>query len=141
MEILSLRGRTALSPFRIAKLSDALNNGRMNDYGNGVEVHHNGYTNGSTALAAAAALFPRATEVVVAGSSAGVFPEDYNEAGALWEHLDRHRVPFFNFGFGAAGIAVQFREALADGVTPLGVIPLLHHIFGFVGGAFAPIAE
>ncbi len=36
----------------------------------------------------------------VAGSSAGIFPEDYNEAGALWEHLDRHRVPFFNFGFG-----------------------------------------
>lgn len=36
----------------------------------------------------------------VAGSSAGVFPEDYNEAGALWEHLARHRVSFFNFGFG-----------------------------------------
>jgi YVTN family beta-propeller protein len=36
----------------------------------------------------------------VAGSSAVVMPEDYNEAGALWEHLDRHRVPFFNFGFG-----------------------------------------
>jgi hypothetical protein len=36
----------------------------------------------------------------VAGSSAGVFPEDYNEAGALWEHLWRHQVPFFNFGFG-----------------------------------------
>jgi DNA-binding beta-propeller fold protein YncE len=36
----------------------------------------------------------------VAGSAAGIFPEDYNEAGALWEHLDRHRVPFFNFGFG-----------------------------------------
>ncbi len=37
----------------------------------------------------------------VAGSSATVLPEDYNEAGALWEHLDRHAVPFFNFGFGA----------------------------------------
>ncbi len=36
----------------------------------------------------------------VAGSSAVVLPEDYNEAGALWEHLARHRVPFFNFGFG-----------------------------------------
>ena len=36
----------------------------------------------------------------VAGSSAVVLPEDYNEAGALWEHLDRHGVPFFNFGFG-----------------------------------------
>jgi DNA-binding beta-propeller fold protein YncE len=36
----------------------------------------------------------------VSGSKAVVMPEDYNEAGALWEHLDRHRVPFFNFGFG-----------------------------------------
>jgi YVTN family beta-propeller protein len=37
----------------------------------------------------------------VNGSSAVVNPEDYNEAGALWEHLARHGVPFFNFGFGA----------------------------------------
>jgi YVTN family beta-propeller protein len=36
----------------------------------------------------------------VAGSSATVLPEDYNEAGALWEHLARHGVSFFNFGFG-----------------------------------------
>ena len=36
----------------------------------------------------------------VAGSSAVVLPEDYNEAGALWEHLDRNGVLFFNFGFG-----------------------------------------
>ena len=37
----------------------------------------------------------------VNGASAVVNPEDYNEAGALWEHLARHGVPFFNFGFGA----------------------------------------
>jgi len=43
----------------------------LHDYGGGVEVHHNGYANASTALAATAALFPEATEVVVAGSSAG----------------------------------------------------------------------
>jgi hypothetical protein len=36
----------------------------------------------------------------VAGSSAAIFPEDYNEAGALWEHLARNRISFFNFGFG-----------------------------------------
>jgi YVTN family beta-propeller protein len=36
----------------------------------------------------------------VAGTSATILPEDYNEAGALWEHLARHGVPFFNFGFG-----------------------------------------
>ena len=36
----------------------------------------------------------------VAETSATVLPEDYNEAGALWEHLARHGVSFFNFGFG-----------------------------------------
>ena len=36
----------------------------------------------------------------VNGSSATMLPEDYNEAGALWEHLTRHGVSFFNFGFG-----------------------------------------
>jgi YVTN family beta-propeller protein len=36
----------------------------------------------------------------VAGSSAAVFPEDYNEAGGLWEHLARNGVSFFNFGLG-----------------------------------------
>ena len=36
----------------------------------------------------------------VNGSSATMLPEDYNEAGALWEHLARNRVSFFNLGFG-----------------------------------------
>ena len=34
------------------------------------------------------------------GSSASIYPEDYNEAGSLWEHLERNRIDFFNFGFG-----------------------------------------
>ncbi|HDL18467.1 MAG TPA: phosphoesterase [Bacteroidetes bacterium] len=36
----------------------------------------------------------------VAGSSGAVYPEDYNEAGGLWEHLARNGVEFFNFGLG-----------------------------------------
>jgi DNA-binding beta-propeller fold protein YncE len=36
----------------------------------------------------------------VVGAAASVMPEDYNEAGALWEHLSRHHVSFYNFGFG-----------------------------------------
>lgn len=36
----------------------------------------------------------------VAGSSGAVYPEDYNEAGGMWEHLSRHGVSFFNFGQG-----------------------------------------
>lgn len=34
------------------------------------------------------------------GSAGAIFPEDYNEAGSLWDHLARHRVPFYNWGFG-----------------------------------------
>jgi len=34
-------------------------------------------------------------------SSAGaVYPEDYNEAGSMWDHLARNGINFFNFGFG-----------------------------------------
>lgn len=33
-------------------------------------------------------------------SSAGVYPEDYNEAGSIWDHFLRHRVDYFNFGLG-----------------------------------------
>lgn len=36
----------------------------------------------------------------VSGSSGAVYPEDYNEAGGMWEHLARHGISFFNFGLG-----------------------------------------
>ncbi|MFH0762110.1 MAG: bifunctional YncE family protein/alkaline phosphatase family protein [Bacteroidota bacterium] len=33
-------------------------------------------------------------------SSAGaIYPEDYNEGGSMWEHLERNKISFFNFGF------------------------------------------
>ena len=36
----------------------------------------------------------------VSGSSGAVYPEDYNEAGGMWEHLARNGISFFNFGLG-----------------------------------------
>jgi len=36
----------------------------------------------------------------VAGASGAVYPEDYNEAGGMWEHLARNGISFFNFGLG-----------------------------------------
>lgn len=33
-------------------------------------------------------------------SNSSMTPEDYPEAGALWQHLDRHHVPFRNYGEG-----------------------------------------
>lgn len=34
------------------------------------------------------------------GSAGSIYPEDFNEAGSMWEHLQRNNIDFFNFGFG-----------------------------------------
>jgi YVTN family beta-propeller protein len=44
------------------------------------------------------------------GASGAVYPEDYNEAGSIWDHFDRYGIDFFNFGLGfefAPGIETQ----------------------------------
>jgi YVTN family beta-propeller protein len=33
------------------------------------------------------------------GAAGAIYPEDYNEAGSLWDHLERNHVSFYNFGF------------------------------------------
>ncbi len=43
------------------------------------------------------------------GSAGAIYPEDYNEAGSMWEHLERNKVEFYNFGFG-----VMFEPAFYD---------------------------
>jgi len=34
------------------------------------------------------------------GAAGSIYPEDYNEAGSMWDHLERWKIDFFNFGFG-----------------------------------------
>ena len=34
------------------------------------------------------------------GSAGAIFPEDYNQHGSMWEHMERNGIEFFNFGFG-----------------------------------------
>ncbi|MDB4303416.1 hypothetical protein N9934_01315 [Desulfosarcina sp.] len=41
------------------------------------------------------------------GAAGAIYPEDYNEAGSMWDHLERHNVSFYNFGF-----SVMFEPAL-----------------------------
>jgi YVTN family beta-propeller protein len=43
------------------------------------------------------------------GSAGAIYPEDYNEAGSMWEHLDRNKVDFYNFGF-----SIMFEPAFYD---------------------------
>jgi len=41
------------------------------------------------------------------GAAGAIYPEDYNEAGSMWDHLERHQVDFYNFGF-----SIMFEPAL-----------------------------
>jgi YVTN family beta-propeller protein len=34
------------------------------------------------------------------GATGAIYPEDYNEAGSIWEHMERNNISFWNFGFG-----------------------------------------
>ncbi|MEZ4903967.1 MAG: hypothetical protein R2822_20575 [Spirosomataceae bacterium] len=43
------------------------------------------------------------------GSAGSIYPEDYNEAGSMWEHLERNQKDFYNFGFG-----VEMAAAYSD---------------------------
>lgn len=36
----------------------------------------------------------------ITSSAGAIYPEDYNEAGSMWDHLERNEIDFFNFGFG-----------------------------------------
>ncbi|MEZ5039457.1 MAG: hypothetical protein R2828_06185 [Saprospiraceae bacterium] len=48
------------------------------------------------------------------GASGAIYPEDYNEAGSLWDHLERNNIGFWNFGFG-----IMFAPHLSDDVAYL----------------------
>jgi len=43
------------------------------------------------------------------GAAGAIYPEDYNEAGSMWDHLERNGVNFFNFGF-----SIMFEPAIYD---------------------------
>jgi DNA-binding beta-propeller fold protein YncE len=43
------------------------------------------------------------------GASAAIYPEDYNEAGSVWDALARHHIDYFNFG-----LSIQFATPVED---------------------------
>lgn len=43
------------------------------------------------------------------GAAGAIYPEDYNEAGSMWDHLERNKIDFYNFGF-----SVMFEPASYD---------------------------
>ncbi len=45
------------------------------------------------------------------GAAGAIFPESYNEAGSMWEHLERNGIEFYNFGFGVEFDAGSFADS------------------------------
>ncbi len=43
------------------------------------------------------------------GAAGAIYPEDYNEAGSMWDHLERNGIDFYNFGF-----SIMFEPAFYD---------------------------
>lgn len=59
----------------------------------------------------------------IVGSSGAIYPEDYNEAGSIWDHMERNGVSFFNFGFG-----VELANSYSDSTLKyFGVRPLVNY--------------
>lgn len=55
--------------------------------------------------------------LAMTGSSSAIYPEDYNEAGSIWDHFDRNNISYFNFGLGL-GLAARLND---EKFKPLGV--------------------
>lgn len=69
------------------------------DYGNGVLIRHNGYINGTTAMNKMVDEFPDATQVVVAGTSAGSIPSPLY-AGLVGDLLPEAKITVLADGSG-----------------------------------------
>ncbi|NDC78492.1 MAG: hypothetical protein EBZ67_11560 [Chitinophagia bacterium] len=55
--------------------------------------------------------------LLITGSSSAIYPEDYNESGSIWDHFDRNRISYFNFG-----MSMGFASRVSDiAYKPLGV--------------------
>ncbi len=48
------------------------------------------------------------------GAAGAIYPEDYNEKGSMWEHLERNGISFFNFGFGIMFEPASYSETYTD---------------------------
>jgi hypothetical protein len=70
------------------------------DYGDGVVVEHKGFVNGNAALATMVERFPDATEIVVAGESAGSVPSPLY-AGLTADEYPEARITVLADGSGA----------------------------------------
>jgi len=49
------------------------------------------------------------------GASGAIYPEDYNESGSMWDHLARHKVDYYNFGFSVMFEPADYKDTYKYG--------------------------
>lgn len=77
-------------------------------------------------------------EAAFTGASGAIYPEDYNEAGSIWEHFDRGGVRFRNFGLGFELIpAIEEQEFKHTGIRLNLNIPIPKPLFENTSRTFA----
>ncbi|NVO19799.1 MAG: bifunctional YncE family protein/alkaline phosphatase family protein [Bacteroidetes bacterium] len=64
------------------------------------------------------------------GASGAIYPEDYNEAGSMWDHLARHHVEYFNFGFSVMFEPADYQDTYKyGGIKQVANFPLPTSLF------------
>ena len=59
------------------------------------------------------------------GASGAIYPEDYNEAGSMWDHLARNKVEYYNFGFSVMFEPADYQDTYKyGGVKQVANFPL-----------------
>ncbi|MFN8207525.1 MAG: bifunctional YncE family protein/alkaline phosphatase family protein [Bacteroidales bacterium] len=64
------------------------------------------------------------------GAAGAIYPEDYNESGSMWDHLARHAVPYYNFGFSVMFEPADYQDSYKyGGVKQVANFPLPATLF------------
>ena len=64
------------------------------------------------------------------GSAGAIYPEDYNEAGSMWDHLYRHGITYYNFGFGVMFEPADYQDTYKyGGIKQVANFPLPAPLF------------
>jgi len=64
------------------------------------------------------------------GSAGAIYPEDYNEAGCMWDHLARNKVEYYNFGFSVMFEPADYQDTYKyGGIKQVANFPLPASLF------------
>ncbi len=64
------------------------------------------------------------------GAAGAIYPEDYNESGSMWDHLARHKVEYFNFGFSVMFEPADYKDTYKyGGIKQVANFPLPQSLF------------